>query len=637
MRRDDGAGAPVDADIRDRGAVRLHVGAEADAATGDDVAARARRCGAGRPSRRLRYGVENRQPARVGHVAPAELQRVDTRHVRELVERLLGREGERDVERRPQVRRLEIAVDARHPMVVQAQVRDVVHRPQRHLVEVPRRPVGRFPGRRAERQLLGRLDRRPDVLPAVVFVCHDPAVGIDAGFHVGKMRRPEVVPAVLVGPGELHAHRRADLLRHDRRRLRRIVIAAAAERAGALEVLDAYVHGRDAEDFCHLVARAVDALRRAHHRGAGRRDVGDGAVRAERHVSLIRSAKRRLDHVRGAAEGGGDIALFRDHGICRLRRAHLIEEASRPCERRRDVPRHLQLLCGAHGVPLVRRDNREKVAPADDADAGNVRDGRLVEAGDACAVGVRALPGRPHDASVQHARQPDVLHVRVLAADLVREVEPRMASADDRVLGRSFLRGRAGQRDLERLVAKEIAVLHGLRPVAGNGDDAFRHRELIGWNAQPARGQRQQRLTRFGSRRPDLRTAALDRRARDGGALIRRHVRVEPHRGDLAHVEVELLGGNLQQRGARALAELDVADVGRRGVVGVNRDPRVDEFLIGRARHGGARGGGGSLLRECHVAHAEADHHGAAGFQELAPGKRQRAQRRASAIVAAAR
>ena len=475
------------------------------------------------------------------------------------------------------------------------------------------------------------------MLPAVVFVRHDPAVGIHARFHIGKMRRPEIVPAVLVGPGELHAHGRAGLLRHDCRGLRRIVIAAAAEGAGALEVLHADGRRRDAEHSCHLVARAVDALRRAHHRGTGRRDIGNGAVRAERHVSLIRSAKRRFHHVHCAAEGGGDIALFRDHGIRRLRRAHLIEETSGPCERRRDVPRHLQLLRGAHGVPLVRRDDGEKVALPDDADTANVRDGRFIEAGDACAVRVRTLPGRTHHASVQHARQPDVLYVRVLAADLVREIHTRMAGADNGVPSRSFLRGRAGQRDLERLVAEQVAVRDGLRLVVRCRDDAFCHGESIHGSAEPPGGERQQRLARFGGRRANLRTAALDRRARDGGALVRRHVRVEPHRGDLAHVEVELLGGNLQQRGARALAELGVSDVGRRGVVGMNGDPRVEEFLIGRARDGDAAGRCVRLLGERHAAHAEANHHRAARLQEAAPWKRQRAHRRASAIIADAR
>ena len=176
-----------------------------------------------------------------------------------------------------------------------------------------------------------------------------------------------------------------------------------------------------------------------------------------------------------------------------------------------------------------------------------------------------------------------------------------MAGADNGVPSRSFLRGRAGQRDLERLVAEQVAVRDGLRLVVRCRDDAFCHGESIDGSAEPPGGERQQRLARFGGRRANLRTAALDCRARDGGALVRRHVRVEPHRGNLAHVEVELLGGNLQQRGARALAELGVSDVGRRGVVGMNGDPRVEEFLIGRARDGDAAGRCVRLLGERHA------------------------------------
>ena len=87
----------------------------------------------------------------------------------------------------------------------------------------------------------------PAVLPAVILVGDELAVGIDAGAHVGEMRGTVIVPAVLVPAHELHAHRLADRLRHDRRGLRGILVAAAAEGAGALVVLDADLVDRQSE------------------------------------------------------------------------------------------------------------------------------------------------------------------------------------------------------------------------------------------------------------------------------------------------------------------------------------------------------------------------------------------------------
>ena len=64
-----------------------------------------------RPSRSLRRGVEHAQPSLVGDVAPPELVRVDAQHVRELVDRLLGRERKREIERRAQPARLQVLDD----------------------------------------------------------------------------------------------------------------------------------------------------------------------------------------------------------------------------------------------------------------------------------------------------------------------------------------------------------------------------------------------------------------------------------------------------------------------------------------------------------------------------------------------
>src|SRR6516164_11507432 len=95
----------------------------------------------------------------------------------------------------------------------------------------------------AERELLRGLGSGPTVVPAVILEADDVALGIDAGSHVGEMGRTVVVPAKLVPPHELHAHRPLHHLRHDGRRERAVIMAGAAEHARAFVVLDPYMIG----------------------------------------------------------------------------------------------------------------------------------------------------------------------------------------------------------------------------------------------------------------------------------------------------------------------------------------------------------------------------------------------------------
>src|SRR5581483_9270485 len=89
----DMAGRFVDLDFRHRGTVGGEMRADADAAAGYDVGVGTIRA---RPSRlpicRLRRRIENAAPARIGDVALPKVIGVETGQVRELVDRLLGRE-----------------------------------------------------------------------------------------------------------------------------------------------------------------------------------------------------------------------------------------------------------------------------------------------------------------------------------------------------------------------------------------------------------------------------------------------------------------------------------------------------------------------------------------------------------------
>ena len=78
-------------------------------------------------------------------------------------------------------------------------------------------------------------------------VPRDLAVVVDRGAHVGEMGWAVIVPAVLVPAHELHAHGSPDLLRHDRRRLGGILVAAVPERAGSLVILHSNLAHRQTE------------------------------------------------------------------------------------------------------------------------------------------------------------------------------------------------------------------------------------------------------------------------------------------------------------------------------------------------------------------------------------------------------
>ncbi len=92
---------------------------------------------------------------------------------------------------------------------------------------------------------------------------------------------------------------------------------------------------------------------------------------------------------------------------------------------------------------------------------------------------------------------------------------------------------------------------------------------------------------------------------------------VEPDGLELAHVEIELFAGDLQQAGGVTLAQLAFAEEHGGGVVRMYGDPAVDPARIGRtcSRAGCGRG-------DCrHARHGKADDERAA-LDEVAAGER---------------
>src|SRR5262249_9800478 len=107
------------------------------------------------------------------------------------------------------------------------------------------------------------------------------------------------------------------------------------------------------------------------------------------------------------------------------------------------------------------------------------------------AGGVGVLPARAHDAAVQHVGHAHVLHVHVAAARLGRNVDARHARADELVAVDRLLRRRAGELDVEPLVAEERAVGDRAGGVAVDRHHPFRHGEAPRLHAEPRRGERE--------------------------------------------------------------------------------------------------------------------------------------------------
>src|SRR5215204_5583231 len=160
--------------------------------------------------------------------------------------------------------------------------------------------------------------------------------------------------------------------------------------------------------------------------GAVGADIGDRAIRRERQVPLVGATVRRRCNMHRLREPFLGVADIGDHGVGGLLRAHAVEQFGIARKRRTVLPRHLELLGGLHGIPLVLGDDADEVALVHDAGARNVLDRALVDAGSQRAGAKRALTARQHDAAVQHAGHAHMLHVHVVSGHLVRHVAARV-------------------------------------------------------------------------------------------------------------------------------------------------------------------------------------------------------------------
>ena len=249
---------------------------------------------------------------------------------------------------------------------------------------------------------------------------------------------------------------------------------------------------------------------------------------------------------------------------------------------------------------------------------------------DVRVVRVGALTAGPHHAGVHHPGHAHLVHVRVLARDLVGDVDAgdRVRVLEDRLVRRDRLRRRdarlqrhVGAAELEVACRRQLAVGDGL---AAARDDALVDRQLRGGHAELRRGHAEQRLARERRDVAELRAGARHRvraalaAGADGvvGVDDGVAVRVEQAVPHLRHVHVELFGDHLQEAGRDAVAGLDLARLERPQVVGGDREPRVDLVDVGVVAGRVATGARRRLAGKGRAREAEPDDQRAAALDE---------------------
>ncbi len=179
-----------------------------------------------------------------------------------------------------------------------------------------------------------------------------------------------------------------------------------------------------------------------------------------------------------------------------------------------------------------------------------------------------------HDTTVQHVRQPDVLHIGRTARHLGGDVEPMDRLADNRVLGGRLRPGLGGGFALEVGLGGELAIADFA--AVGRAHDAVGSLERIGADAEFPGGEVDQNRAHLGARHAQRRAAVLDRLAAGGLAFVRRAAGIGRDHGDLPERHIELFGRDLGKRGQDALPELDLAGKHRHLAVRTDSDPGIE-------------------------------------------------------------
>ncbi|MDT4833035.1 hypothetical protein FQZ97_666200 [compost metagenome] len=547
------------------------------------------RPGAHAPAGLLRGGLHELDRARIVQVPQAELHGVDTRRRGQLVDVRLVRERTRQRRHAAQPRG---AHDRRHVVDLHAQVVVAVRRARgavAHLVGL-RHGLDRAREQQCQRGRAVRRVRSLEVVGGDAAVGHEPAVDLH------ELRGALGLPRMLLLARELHAHRRTHGTREQRGIGRHVVGAVAAVAARGLHAHDVDLHVVHAHELREIGAQDVRVLRAgpaAQLQAAAirRLPLGQRARRADGRMHLVGPHVGALHRLRGGGHGAVDVAFVDQQALRRGVVAQGLCHVAQVGHAGPGLPGHAQFAHRLLGVFLALGDDADEVAHHDHgADAGDVCDRRFVDrferVADELAV-VRARIRRAHHAAVQHAGHAHVVHEHEVARELGRDVDARLARADEAVVGRVLWFCVEVEPQHGALVRHEVRVVEVAVRRLGHAHHAVAHLQRIDGHAQPLGRAREQPRTRLRGGQPQRLRVDLDRRARDGRALVGRARGVAEHHAHAGHAEVELFGHDLRQRRADAGAQVDVAvERGDAAVV-----PQREQHLVAFAGVAGDEGG----------------------------------------------
>ena len=453
----------------------------------------------------------------------------------------------------------------------------------------------------------------------------DLAVRVQRGGQVLRADGVVVAVADLVLAAPLHLDRGADGLRQAHGLVDVVALALAAESAAAQRHVDADPVCRQPGGGGRQRDQRLRVLGRGPDLAALGGDRGDRGRRLHHHVAQVRGVVLGLQHLRGAARGGVEVALVA-HRLAGL--AHglqqLLLEAFRIVVRVRTViPLDLEQVAGLQRRPAVAGDDRHAAQRlVHDRRLGGRQFDHLLDAGHGPRlVGVeRADPAQHHrrarDRGVLHAGQHDVGAVDRLAADDALQVDALQFLADVAELLRRFqrqlLRRRHRQRGRRGDQFGEVR-----RAAAGAVRDAVVLRAALGSRHAPL-----------------LRGGLLEHQAHAGAGLA--HALVEGDDGqrtagvlvaeflvagglldhDAGPVGLHLVGHHRGQAGLDALPHLAAVRNDAHGAVGLDRD--VDVRRPRPGCDGRFRRRCGGLLGLAAAEQRHADHQHAAGLEEVA-------------------
>ena len=319
-------------------------------------------------------------------------------------------------------------------------------------------------------------------------------------------------------------------------------------------------------------------------------------------------------HKGGLLHGASCIAFLGDDSIDCLVLAHAFEDGVVGPKLRSLRPGDLEVAGCFHSIPLAIGNDADEVALADDFCAFDMGDRCFIDDEWLCSDAKSALPMRQHHAPMQHARHAIMMHMGVFSGGFFRNVDARWPLTDKPISAWRFHRRGAVIFDIERLVAKHVAIgnlaefafaTHRNNPVVDLETECL--------HAETGCCSGQKFLSGLRSSSPQSGGAAMNRRARTGCLLVRRDVCVETDRIYLMQAHIEFFGSNLQKPRLVTLTQLTLAGIDRRGVVCMDRDPGIDGVIIRRARLRAASG-----LRQRRCREAETDDHRTAAPEQAA-------------------